>query len=297
MAKSIEPQVVNWGNRQIEDLKWPAWPEQMLTDKQIVEALAKYPSKQGGEGGGRPDHTIMLTNGAKTIPVFVEYKGAKGKLEKLSKQDLVVLRNGKNEFDYTRVISKYAVNGAAYYARNVVIDTLYKEVLAVGVNGFTTDADGVTTYEVAVYIVNSENPDLPIALGRFSNLSFLSKRNIADLFQRIADAQLEPSELHAKHLEDDARLDKVLKDLNQFLHEDTKITVSQRIKIVTAAIMAGIGVKDSEGSYIVSPLLPGALTGSSEDGETDGDRIYAKVKNFLKRPAVALFRQRNRNRF
>lgn len=283
MVKSIEPQVANWGNRQIEDLNWPAWPEQTLTDKQIVEALAKSPSKQGGEGGGRPDHTIMLTNGAKTIPVFVEYKGTKGKLEKLSKQDLVVLRNDKNEFDYTRVISKYAVNGAAYYARNVVIDTIYKEVLAVGVNGFATNEDDSTTYEVTAYVVNAVTPELPILLGRFSDLSFLHKNNMTDLFQQIADVQTDPDELHAKQLEDEARLDAVLKGLNQFFHEETKITVSQRIKIVTASIMAGIGVKDTDGMYTVSPLDPSALAGSREDGETDGDRMYAKVKNFLKK--------------
>lgn len=284
MKRSIEPQVTGWGNRQIEQLGWErAWPEQTLTDKQIIAALSKNLSKQGGEGGGRPDYTIIITNGAKTIPVFIEYKGTKGKLEKLSKKELVVLRNAKGEFDFTRVISKYAVNGAAYYARNVVVDTAYTEVLAVGVNGFTTDEDGVTTYEVSAYIVNSDNPGLPIALGRFSDLSFLSKQNMDQLFQQIADAQLDPDELHAKHLEDEARLDKVLKDLNQFLHETTKITVSQRIKVVTAAIMAGIGVKDDEGGYNVSPLLPNTLTGSSEDGETDGDRIYAKVKNFLKK--------------
>ncbi|PCS16235.1 hypothetical protein RU92_GL001096 [Lactococcus cremoris subsp. tructae] len=36
--------------------------------------------------GGRPDHTLIMDNGANTIPVFIEHKGTKSYTVKTDKQ-------------------------------------------------------------------------------------------------------------------------------------------------------------------------------------------------------------------
>ena len=282
MAKSIEQSdITPWATAQLTGLGNKVAFEQGSIDASISKALTLEPSKQGGDGGNRLDGLLLLDNGAKQIPVILEFKGTKGKLEALSKQGLVILKNDKNEYEYKKYINSYAVNGAAYYASVVLRHTDYQEIVSVGVNGYK-DSSGTINYEVKAYVTNVENPDLPILIGEFEDLSFLSKSNIPSFFQTVSDVQADPIELHRKHIEDEARLDKVLKALNQHLRDETKISVTQRISVVTPCIMAGLGVKDEKGHYTVSPLKPSELTGSSEDGFTDGDKIFNKVTNFLK---------------
>lgn len=278
---SIEPLVADWASEQISQLGWDRrGPEQISVNTQIDNSLKSNPSKQGGAGGGRPDYTIIISNGNQTVPVIIEYKGTKNKLERLSKQDIVIFRDAKGDFDYDKTISKFAVNGAAYYARNIVKDTTFHEVLIVGVNGYKDTGNDIH-YEVKVYLTTVENPELPYLVGTYSDLSFLHKTQMEILFNSMADAKLDPKVLHDKQIEDDSRLDKVLKDLNQFLHDGAKIPVSKRIAIVTASIMAGLGVQEADGTYKVVPLQPAELMGSNERENTDGDKILNKVKNFL----------------
>ncbi|MDU1526907.1 MAG: hypothetical protein E7L30_10645 [Lactococcus lactis] len=172
MAKSIEPLVESWAREQISKLGWKNAPEQIEIDKQLTESLNNHLSKQGGTGGGRPDHTLIMDNGAITIPVFIEHKGTKNYTVKTDKQNLVVFRNEKGELDFTKVISKYAVNGAAYYASCAVQDTTYEQILAIGTNGWV-DITGETLYEVSAYLITAKNPELPIfCQGPSKNVGF-----------------------------------------------------------------------------------------------------------------------------
>lgn len=149
MVASIETAVKQWG--QIRSLGWNIIASENETaDASIDASLKTNPSKTNGDGGGRPDYTVMLDNGDKVVPVFVEYKGSKGKLEKLDKQSLVVLRDDLGAFDYKQAIPKFAVNGAAYYAMNVVKDTEYAEAVALGVNGVKNSANDIIYVSRAV---------------------------------------------------------------------------------------------------------------------------------------------------
>ena len=81
MVKSIEPDVVAWANQQLTDNGIKIAREQGTIDSRISKALTQEPSKHGGDGGGRPDTQMLISNGAYDIPVFIEYKGIKGRLE------------------------------------------------------------------------------------------------------------------------------------------------------------------------------------------------------------------------
>lgn len=290
MAKSIEPLVESWARAQISKLGWKNAPEQIEIDKQLTTSLSKHLSKQGGSGGGRPDHTLIMDNGAVTIPVFIEHKGTKKYTVKTDKQNLVVFRDEKGDLDFTKVISKYAVNGAAYYASCAVQDTTYEQILAIGTNGWK-DTSGQITYEVSAYLITAKNPELPIFIGNYKDLSFLDKTNTTELFQKLADKQEDPEELHRRSIRDEAMLDSILKNLNQYLHDQKGILPAQRIFVVSASLMASIGVKDHE-KYIVSPLEPKELKGSNEERETDGDKILNKVSSALKARKLPLEKQK-----
>ena len=294
MAKSIEPKVTIWSNNQISSLGWSKHAsEQMSVDEQIDQSLLNNLSKRGGEGGGRPDYSIIIENGEQAIPVLLEYKGTKNKLIKLDKQNLVVIRGANSEFDFKSAIPQYAVNGAVYYAMNVVKDTDYQEALAIGINGYN-DATGETIYEISAYILNKKDPELPIKLGDYENLDFLknTEPQKSHLFQKIEDVQTDPHELEKRAIRDDAKIEAVLQELNQKIHDEQQIIPSQRINIVAGALMAAVGVKDDHGDYVVSRLKPDELMGSNEDGNTDGEKIIRKITNFLKKRDLPENKQR-----
>lgn len=186
MEKSIEPLVETWAREQISKLGWKNAPEQIMIDKQLTESLNKHLSKQGGIGSGRPDHTLLIDNGEITIPVFIEHKGKKNYTVNTDKQNLVILKNEKGQWDFKKSISKYAVNGAAYYASCAIQDSFYDEIIAIGTNGWV-DSTGKIIYEVLAYLITKSNSDLPILLGRYSDLSFLNKSNISKFLKHIEE--------------------------------------------------------------------------------------------------------------
>ncbi|AGY45186.1 restriction endonuclease subunit M [Lactococcus lactis subsp. lactis KLDS 4.0325] len=280
MEKSIEPLVETWAREQISKLGWKNAPEQIMIDKQLTESLNKHLSKQGGIGSGRPDHTLLIDNGEITIPVFIEHKGKKNYTVNTDKQNLVILKNEKGQWDFKKSISKYAVNGAAYYASCAIQDSFYDEIIAIGTNGWV-DSTGKIIYEVLAYLITKSNSDLPILLGRYSDLSFLNKSNISKFLKHIEEKKQSPEELHKKSIRDEAILDSVLKNLNQYLHDQKGILPTQRIFVVSASLMASIGVKKDE-NYTISPLNPKDLKSSDEENETDGDKILNKVSAALK---------------
>ncbi|GAK31379.1 N-6 DNA methylase [Weissella oryzae SG25] len=283
MVKSFETSVKQWADEQIRHLGWPIiGSEEQVIDADIERALKTNPSKSGGNGGGRPDYSLIIEDGEKRIPVFVEYKGAKNKLIKLDKQNLVILRDKDENFDYKQAIPHYAVNGAVYYAMNVVNDTEYREVLAVGVNGF--ESAGKMQYEISVYVLNKIHAELPIHLGDFKDFDFLKNKAIQReaLFKKIEAVQLDPKEIEQRAIRDDAKIEAALQELNQKIHDEQQIIPSQRINVVAGALMAAIGVKNEDGGYKVARLKPSELMGSTEEGNTDGEKILRKITNSLK---------------
>lgn len=201
------------------------------------------------------------------------------------------MENGK--FDFKSAIPQYAVNGAVYYGMNVVKDTDFQEAIAIGVNG-TKDSTGSIDYEISAYVLNKKDPELPIFLGNYANFDFLknSKLQKDELFKKIIDIQIDPKELEQRVIRDDAKIEEVLQALNQKIHDEQQIIPSQRINIIAGALMAGVGVKNKNGDWVVSRLNPNELTGSTEDGNTDGEKIITKIKNFLKKRNLPEQKQR-----
>ena len=177
---SIEERIEDWCKQQLETY----YIKTQSVNSEIDEALSKFPSKQGGSGKNYPDIKCLIqTPDLRYIPVMIEVKGSKGALEKLDETQVYVENSKKDGSPNYQNIAKYAVNGAVHYANAILRNApLYKEVVAVGVNGYER-ADGRLQYEVGVYYVSKDNLYVPKRVGDFDDLSFLQAKHQTDFIR------------------------------------------------------------------------------------------------------------------
>lgn len=275
MAKtvnSIEEQIEDWCKKQFKGQKYYTKTEAVNSEIEI--ALEKAPSKQGGSGKNYPDIKYMLsTDAGLRIPVMIEVKGKKGALIKASANGDVENTNKKGEPNYQN-IAKYAVNGAIHYA-NAILDFTdsYKEVVAVGVNGY--EEVGKKIYEVDVWYVSKDNLFVPKHVGLYDDLSFLCAENIPDFIKKLDSLSLSPEELEERKQKLEDEIERKLKALNQNLHDEQEIVVNNRVQLVAGLVMAGLGTDG------VLPLKVEELAGKTDDEDNDGQVIMSKIKMYL----------------
>ncbi len=281
MAKktsSIEESVEQWAKEQLKGVK--LYPKTDFINPQIEKALKNSPSKSGKEGGNYPDIKCLLSTPNGEIPVMIEIKGTKDALIKRDNDsELPDNLTKKGEPNYTN-IAKYAVNGAVHYANAILRNTTYKEVIAIGVNGYEETVPG-TVYEVSVWYISRQNLFIPKEVALYSDLSFLLPKHQKNLLDKIANIGLSDEEIEQQKskLEDD--IERKLKDLNQKMQDELQIVVNQRVQLVTGLIMAGLGVKEGD-NYKVLPLQEEDLHGDTDEDNNDGAVIMRKIKSYLK---------------
>ena len=179
---SIEEKIEDWCKKQFNGQKYYTKTEAI--NSEIDFALEKAPSKQGGSGKNYPDIKYLLTSdNSRRIPVMIEVKGKKGDLIKVNEKGEV--DNLKKNLDSNfQNIAKYAVNGAIHYA-NAILNYAesYKEVLAVGVNGYEEAGD--TIHEVDVWYISKDNLFVPKHVGSYEDISFLLERTQKNLLRNL----------------------------------------------------------------------------------------------------------------
>lgn len=281
MARSIEEQVEDWAKSQFKAGAY--FTKNAPVNEEIQDALHRAPSKRGGMGNNYPDIQYLLQNPqGKYIPVMIEVKGTKGALVKLNPNTHTPDNyTHKGEPNYNN-IAKFAVNGAVHYANAILkYGKSYNEVIAIGVNGYET-ATGKVAYEVSVWYISKENLFIPKELSGYEDLSFLQPTHSETFFARVAtlDLTVEEIEQEKAKLEDD--IERRLKNLNQKMHDELKIVVNQRVQLVTGLIMAGLGVKDENGSFKLAPLQLEELKGDTDEENSDGEVVMRKIRSYLK---------------
>ena len=272
--KSIEEQIEDICKQQLYNVKYFTKTETI--NSEIETALKKAPSKTGGKGNNYPDIKLLLkTKNGRQIPVMIEVKGVKGSLIKVNELGEIANNKKDNTPNYSN-ISKYAVNGAIHYADAVIKYTeTYKEVIAVGVNGYQDSANNLII-EYGVYYVSKENFLLPKKIDDFSDLSFLNNKNVDSLLVKIDSLNLTEEEQEKKSKDFENVIEDKLKILNQRMHDDLKISVGARVPLVAGMIMAGLGVDNK-----VSPLEIRELKGEIGENTNDGQVVINKLKDFL----------------
>lgn len=269
---SIEEIIEVWCKKQFKGQKYYTKTEAINPEIEI--ALNKAPSKQGGSGKNYPDIKCMLfsENGRK-IPVMIEVKGKKGDLIKVNTKGEVDNTKKDSDPNYQN-IAKYAVNGAVHYANAILNFTdSYKEVVAIGVNGY--EEAGKTIHEVDVWYISKDNLFVPKHVGSFEDVSFLLEKNMKDFVTKLNALALTPEELEERKLALEDEIERKLKALNQSLHDEQQIVVNNRVQLVAGLIMAGLG------TIGVQPLRVEDLKGIDDKENNDGQVIMSKIRMYL----------------
>lgn len=272
-TRSIEEQMEDLSKQQLKDTKYFTKTETI--NSEIEEALKIAPSKSGGKGTNYPDIKLFIeSKGMRKIPVMIEVKGTKGSFIKLSKDGEIdnVKKDGTPNYQN---INKYAVNGACHYALAVTQNTKgYDAAIAVGINGYYLGSELIKEY--GVYYLAKENFYIPKEVEKFSDLSFLRNENIENLFTKIDKLNLTEEEIENKASEFENQIEYKLKDLNQIMQDELKISVGSRVELVTGMIMAGLGVEGK-----VAPLEIFELKGEKGKKSNDGVVIINKIDSFF----------------
>lgn len=276
MAKSIEPNIADLANGWLKEYNLPYKLEQENLNSEIDKALSEYFTKNGGKGGNRPDAKLLLQDkDLSYFPILIEYKGVKGKLEKLDANGQVDNITAKNKPNFKN-ISSFAVNGAVHYANALLHHTSYTEIIAIGMTGYKDDR-GEIQYEIGVYLVSKSNLGAGQKVGDFSDFSFLAPKNFDDFIQKVKTLHLSQEELDRLKAQKEKEIDASLIKLNNDIYQNEKgLGENDRVYLVASAIIATLGIPNK-----LPPLEKDDLKSQTYSGGRDGDIIISRINAFL----------------
>jgi len=276
MAKSIEPNIADLANGWLKEYNLPYKLEQENLNSEIDKALSEYFTKNGGKGGNRPDAKLLLQDkDLSYFPILIEYKGVKGKLEKLDANGQVDNITAKNKPNFKN-ISSFAVNGAVHYANALLHHTSYTEIIAIGMTGYKDDR-GEIQYEIGVYLVSKNNLGAGQKVGDFSDFSFLAPKNFDDFIQKVKTLHLSQEELDRLKAQKEKEIDASLIKLNNDIYQNEKgLGENDRVYLVASAIIATLGIPNK-----LPPLEKDDLKSQTYSGGRDGDIIISRINAFL----------------
>lgn len=91
MSRSIEEKVEEYYKKEFDNYGIRHFGKTESINDDITSALKEADSKSGGAGINYPDIQLLLDDGhARRIPVMIEAKGGKNKLEKLNKEGNII---------------------------------------------------------------------------------------------------------------------------------------------------------------------------------------------------------------
>lgn len=181
---SIEEKVEEYFKAVLDDLGIRHFGKTEEINSSITRALKRADSKSGGSGANYPDIQLLLQNTTRRdIPVMIEAKGAKGKLEKLTPGgDIELVSGGKNP---NRAAQQFAVNGALHYGLAILDEGTYSEVIVVGINGTMLEEGRVKDPEAKAYYVSKKNGKVPKEIVGFEFVQM--KQSNIDTFFAVLD--------------------------------------------------------------------------------------------------------------
>lgn len=276
MAQSIEPNIADLANGWLKSYKLDYKLEQESLNSEIDKALTDYFTKNGGAGANRPDAKLLLQDkNLKFFPILIEYKGYKGRLEKLDTNGQVENRTSKNE-PHFKNINSFAVNGAVHYANALLHHTSYTDIITIGMTGYKDEA-GKIQHEIGVYYVSKSNFGVGQKIGAYSDFSFLAPNNFDAFIENVKTLSLSQEEIDKLKEQREKEIDTSLVRLNNDIYQNEKgLGENDRVYLVAAAIIATIGIPGK-----VTPLEKSDLKSSTEKGNTDGEIIVRKIEAFL----------------
>lgn len=208
---------------------------------------------------GKPDFHIEKYD----IPVIIE--------DKLGIKKLIFKNKSGIKIDEVSV-KKYAVNGAVYYAQNMIASGKYEEVVAIGIAGDSEDNIGIEVYYVFGAAV------APKYMKQYKKLDFLENEKTFQSFYE--DAVLSEKDKHQILASSQTELKKHAKNLN-ILMNNHNIPVDQRVVYVSGMLLAMQDIVTLDGRKIDEGLVPGDLKGIQTDSKRDGVIVVNQIKEYL----------------
>ena len=295
---SIEEKVEEQYKKILDSLGIRHYGKTETINPNITNALKSADSKSGGTGNNYPDIKVLVNNKiGRYIPVMIEAKGSKGKLEKLAKDGSIVGvtyydKDGKLNKDGVPVhlkgepnysaIKNFAVNGAVHYGNAILDEGTYSEVIVIGVNGTTVNPDGsVADAECKAYYLSTKNSRIPKVIDKItcSDWSLLKAENVDKLFDILDKLSLTDAELETLTRKTEETLEEKIKAIHQSLYDDvqlkTALSTNEKLYLFCGLIMAGL---TTDG---VKPLEPSDLRGNNNERNNDGTTLLQHIESFL----------------
>lgn len=254
----LEDQVNDFVKEKLKKLGTAFNVESNMSDymKESLKGSAKTARKTNF---GKPDfhiETYKIDN--RIVPIIIE--------NKVHLKNLVAENKDNIKFD-DKSISSYAINGALYYAQNMISSGKYSEVIAIGVAG-----DNENNIEISVYYVYGFGEKSFKKLSEVKTFDFLENQQTFNIFYEAAT--LSDAEKHDILIRSQAQLKAYAKKLNRLMHNHN-ITAPQRVLYVSGMLLSMQDVGSNLG------LLQSDLKGGT-GRNADGSKIVAQIEEFLK---------------
>lgn len=245
----------------------------------ITRALKETESKSGGSGTNFPDIQLLLQNRTRRdIPVMIEAKGTKNKLEKLTKDgDIELVSGGKNQ---NSAVQQYAVNGALHYGLAILDEGTYSEVVVIGINGSAMDGSKVKDPEAKAYYVSKRNDRVPKEIPGF-DFVLMKQPNIDSFYAELDKLSLTDAEKEKLKRDKEELLEQSIKSIHQRIYDDASIKTllgtNEKLYLFCGLIMAGL---TTEG---VKPLDASDFYSNDDVDSNDGSMILMRARSFLRK--------------
>lgn len=276
---SVEEKVEEFYKAQLDTLNIRHYGKTEEINSSISKALKDADSKSGGSGNNYPDIQLLLQNSTRRdIPVMIEAKGSKNKLEKLDANNAIELKsNGKNTHS---VVQQYAVNGALHYGLAILDEGTYSEVIIIGINGWELKDGWLSNPELKAYYVSKKNGKVPKEIPDF-DFSQMKSENIDSLYDVIDRLLLTDKELESLKRDKEELLEQSIKSIHQRIYDDSAIknllSTNDKLYFFCGLIMAGL---TTEG---VKPLEVTDFYSNDDEIDNDGNKILNRTNSFLQK--------------
>lgn len=276
---SAEEKVEEFYKAQLDKLNIRHYGKTEEINTSITKALKEADSKSGGAGNNYPDIQLLLQNSTRRdIPVMIEAKGTKNKLEKLSKDgNIELISKGKNPHS---VVQQYAVNGALHYGLAILDEGTYNEVIIIGINGWELKDGWIANPEHKAYYVSQKNGKVPKKIPGFE-FSQMKSENIDSLYHILDRLLLTDKELEKLKRDKEELLEQSIKNIHQRIYDDIAIknllSTNDKLYFFCGLIMAGLtteGVKSLEVTDFHS---------NDDSFDNDGNKILNRTNSFLRK--------------
>ena len=236
----------------------------------MKEALKGSAKTKDKTSFGKPDFHIEKYN----VPIVIE--------DKLGIKHHIAENKSGIRMD-EKAVREYAVNGAIYYAKNMIASKKYDEVIAIGISGDNEDNVKISVY----YVFSPSIP--PKEMSDYTTLDFVQNQDSFDSFYRAATVTEE--ERHRILVKSREEILKHAKKLNTLMNNHN-IGVDQRVVYVSGMLLSMQDIFDESGNILDLGLTPDDLKGIQTEQKRDSIVIVKHLEEYLDQKEIAADKKR-----